>query len=358
MGNLILDSLEIRGFRCFRHLQIERLGRVNLIVGKNNVGKSALLEALLLYAGRNAWPLVWELLATRDEGPWPPHDILGMLQSLKYLFYGRKDIRLGVSPIQIGPTNLPRGSLSLEVTWFENKGNQLVLSSYSEDQFIRGNLTPSISLNIGKGALYFHLSPSPGLAKIGFGEINHVFIPTQGLNDQNFEELWSNIALRFEEEVLDALRLAAPGIEGLRFVKAVSTREEERLAIVKVADIEDPIPLRSLGNGMLRILGIALAIVNAKDGMLFIDEFENGLYFSMQSKIWHLIFQLAQRLNVQVFATTHSWDCIEGFQKVAQENEQVEGLLISLENRKAGIKAVLFNEEELGIVARERIEVR
>lgn len=54
MSNLILDSLEIRNFRGFNHLQIERLARVNLIVGKNNVGKSSLLEAIELYARREA----------------------------------------------------------------------------------------------------------------------------------------------------------------------------------------------------------------------------------------------------------------------------------------------------------------
>src|SRR5262245_60205982 len=44
MGNLILDSLEIQNFRTFQHLRIEKLGRVNLITGKNNVGKTSLLE--------------------------------------------------------------------------------------------------------------------------------------------------------------------------------------------------------------------------------------------------------------------------------------------------------------------------
>ncbi len=47
---LLLNSLEIKGYRCFEHLTIEKLGRVNLIVGKNNVGKTALLEALSVYA--------------------------------------------------------------------------------------------------------------------------------------------------------------------------------------------------------------------------------------------------------------------------------------------------------------------
>jgi AAA15 family ATPase/GTPase len=65
MGNLILSSLEIRKFRGFQHLQIERLGRVNLIVGKNNVGKSNLLEALQMYARRASTPtIISEIMET------------------------------------------------------------------------------------------------------------------------------------------------------------------------------------------------------------------------------------------------------------------------------------------------------
>ena len=44
MGKLLLDSLEIQNFRGFHHLQIEKLGRANWIVGENNIGKSSLLE--------------------------------------------------------------------------------------------------------------------------------------------------------------------------------------------------------------------------------------------------------------------------------------------------------------------------
>src|SRR5436309_5262599 len=58
METLILNSLEIRKFRGLQHLLIERLGRVNLIVGKNNVGKSNLLEALQMYARRASTPTI------------------------------------------------------------------------------------------------------------------------------------------------------------------------------------------------------------------------------------------------------------------------------------------------------------
>lgn len=108
---------------------------------------------------------------------------------------------------------------------------------------------------------------------------------------------------------------------------------------------------------MQRVLGIALALVNAKDSMLLIDEFEDGLYTAILPDIWKLIFRIAERLNVQVFATTHSWECIEGFQQAAQESPQ-EGLLIRLQYKQNEIAAILYDKEELSIVTRGRIEVR
>ena len=80
MGTLILSSLEIRNFRGFRHLQIERLGRVNLIVGKNNVGKSNLQEALQIYARRASAPtIISEVMETSKEIRQPSKEITCVL---------------------------------------------------------------------------------------------------------------------------------------------------------------------------------------------------------------------------------------------------------------------------------------
>src|SRR5205085_5473965 len=99
----MLPNLEIREFRTFRHLQIERLGRVNLIVGKNNVGKTSLLEALQLYAHRASPTLIWQILGTHDERRYSlgvrngrsylssTRSVIGvddLLSAFKYLFYG------------------------------------------------------------------------------------------------------------------------------------------------------------------------------------------------------------------------------------------------------------------------------
>ena len=126
----------------------------------------------------------------------------------------------------------------------------------------------------------------------------------------------------------------------------------------RITGIDEPLPLRSLGDGMQRMLGIALALANAQDGILLVDEVENGIHYSVQPELWQLVFRLARRLNIQVFATTHSWDCIKGFQEAAQEDKQNEGLLIRLESKKDDIGVTLFDERKLAIATREEIEVR
>jgi len=185
-----------------------------------------------------------------------------------------------------------------------------------------------------------------------------VLTPAHGLSGHRLIELWDGIALtKFEADVLAALRLIAPGLVDLNFI-STPLSGGERIPIVKIKDSDEPLPLYSLGDGMLRALGISLALVNAKDGILLIDEFENGLYYSVQPDLWRLIFQVARRLNVQVFATTHSWDCIKAFQQAAQENAQEEGIVIRLSIKKGAVNVTLFDEEELGIATREQIEVR
>lgn len=381
MGNLVLNSLEIKGFRGFRHLQIERLGRVNLIVGKNNVGKSSVLEALQLYARRGSPTLIWELLRSRDESRYSSGgrdesrytpssssiDIEDQLLAIRYLFYGRKDVRTDVQPIQIGPVNSPDEMLSIAVGWYmEELDEQAHLKRrllQPEEYNLVDNPVPRFTTQLGREARVdypLNRSAVARLVRFELKEINCISRSADGQprERENIGNLWDSISLTsLEQEVLNSLRIIAPGVQGLSIVGDPGSARG-RIPIVKIKDIDEPLPLRSLGDGMQRMLGIALALVNAKDGMLLIDEIENGIHYSVQLELWQLIFELARRLNVQVFATTHSWDCIKAFQVAAQEDKQEEGLLIRLSLRKDEVVATLFDERQLGIATREQIEVR
>jgi hypothetical protein len=365
MATLILNSLGVRNFRAFHDLKIERLGRVNLIVGKNNVGKTSLLEALQLYARKAPTPAyIWDIMKNRRETRQSFKEVKDMLATLRYLFYGRKDVLPGLEPIEIGPMNSSKETLSIGIIWtvieYLPDRSARVRPLGQEENYVSDDLLPYLSIEMGDSGTSYSLEPtsSQPVVRLNTNEIPCITTSASGLSGQRLTELWDGIALTdLEDDVLSALKLIAPGVKDLNFV-STPLSGSERIPVVRIADINEPLPLYSLGDGMLRTLGISLALVNAKDGLLLIDEFENGLYYTVQPELWRFIFQVARRLNVQVFATTHSWDCIEGFQKAARTAQEEEGLLIRLESKKGEITATLYDKQELGIATREQIEVR
>ncbi|MGH9765140.1 MAG: AAA family ATPase, partial [Blastocatellia bacterium] len=170
---------------------------------------------------------------------------------------------------------------------------------------------------------------------------------------------WDRIALTsLEAEVVDALRIIESDIERLNLLSdAGRENETERVPKVKLRGEDEPVLLRSLGDGMNRLFGIALALANAKAGVLLIDEIENGLHYSVQKDVWRLVFETATRLDVQVFATTHSLDCISAFQCAAVESKE-EAMLVRLQEKNGETTATLFDRRRLGIATQEVIEIR
>ena len=109
---------------------------------------------------------------------------------------------------------------------------------------------------------------------------------------------------------------------------------------------------------MNRLFSIILALVNARKGLLLIDEFENGLHHSVHFKAWKMILELARELNVQVFATCHSWDTIKALGQAAGKNKYNEAVLVKLERIHEQIIPTVFEGDDLRIITDQRIEIR
>jgi predicted ATPase len=359
MASLALPSLQVQGFRGFQNLQIEKLGRVNLIVGKNNIGKSSLLEAIQLYAATDLPRSLWQVLAAHGENR--GRKVESALSSVKYLFFGRKDITGPTDPIKIGPIDNPEQQLRISINFYAPKVDEEGVRTFKilspEEYDTAENLTPRFSIRIGNTfRKSYSLDPAvrPKLSRTEIKGIKVVSVGANGLNEREIAQLWDNVTLTdYEQDVLKALRIVAPGIEAINI-----TSMHDHIPIVKVQGMTEPFLIRSLGDGMQRMLGIALALVNAQIGFLLIDEVENGLHYSVQEDLWKLVFQIAHQLNVQIFATTHSWDCITAFQQAVQDEESEEGVLIRLEYKKDDIVATLFDKRKLAIATRSHIEVR
>ena len=368
MNELILDSLQVRGFRTFEALEIPRLGRVNLITGKNNVGKTCLLEALQLYARRGEPAVLRQLLRRREETYYSntlkQDEAMNLLSDIKYLFHGRPNVASGTCRLEVGSLSQPANRLALEV----ESGQLEQRSLFSTEEMLAAKVSESnvlqFSIRIGESPFpvsvpmlpsYFGNRFIPGLSDTG---IKHTFIWSRGLSNPQLGYWWDEIALTDrEDDVIAALGIIAPGITRVSMVSQHSGNPE-RTAIIKTRGHTNPLPMRSLGEGMNRMFGLALALATSDGGMLLVDEIETGLHYSVQADMWRVIFATAQRLNVQVFATTHSLDCIRAFEEAAREDKHEEAVLIRLEERGGKVIAIDFDERKLAIATREGIEVR
>ncbi len=176
-------------------------------------------------------------------------------------------------------------------------------------------------------------------------------------------KIWDEIALTDDEdrtvrafrEILDihVERIAVVG-NGIR-ARGV---DSDRRILVKVRGNSHPIPLVSLGDGAFRLFTFAVALANSKDGFLVVDEAENGIHYSIQKMFWKLILQTAQELNVQVLATTHSWDCVRGFAQALLDSEKFDGTLVRVEKEAEETFAVPYTKNEIQAAAEYGIEVR
>jgi predicted ATPase len=372
MANPVLSSLEINQFRAFNRLLIENFGRVNLVVGKNNVGKTTFLEALWLYTQR-ARPLVLiELLRSRDEysrpSRYPQENSINSKEriwDIKHLFYGHIDLRSRPGSITIGPANVPDETLYISIRWYTSESDEEGVPRRRpvDDPSKRPEAEPYLVTQLGNKTVHLRLERvmERRFEPIAGSDIDIIpsrFLKANGLSAEEVAQLWDNIALTdWEETVVDALHIIAPEVRRISFLGA-QERHLDRIPVVRINGIAEPVSLRSMGEGMNRLLGVILALVSARSGILLVDEIESGLHYSVQTDIWRIIFEISRKLNVQVFATTHSWDCIEAFQRAAVEDSMDEGVLIRLENRGFGIGATLFNERRLSIATKEQVEVR
>jgi len=340
-----LTSIRIQNFRVFRDLMVDSLGRVNLIVGKNNVGKTSLLEAVHLYVSYDTSRVLNDIVNGRD---------LRDLDASRR----RETSEYGV---HVPPErHLIHGRPSLDMaargdSWDDLPGVEI---SSTPDQ----NQPLSVYLHLPEKSRSAYadvlVGEDRGQASV-FGQerVRSVFVSAMtGESRVQVEEIWDRVELTpREENVLDALRIIEPDLLDVRLRDRSPSGENskgtsKRIALVRVKDSEEPESLRSLGAGMNRLFEIALALIDAENGVLLIDEIENGLHHSIHPKVWRLIFETAQKLDIQVFATTHSYDALRAFEHVANEYPDDESVLVQLRRRRSepgDVVAVTAGEDEL-----------
>ena len=113
-------------------------------------------------------------------------------------------------------------------------------------------------------------------------------------------------------EVTEAMRLLLPNLEAIHFLSSEGSSELEEGILLATSEFSMRTPLGSHGEGMRRLMMMSLSLLESRGGVLLVDEIDTGLHYSILGDVWRLVIETAIKHDVQVFATTHSYDCIRG----------------------------------------------
>ncbi len=381
----MLKSFQIINFRLFQHLEIRRLNRVNLIVGKNNAGKSTFLEAVTLYAS-NASPSVFlDLVESRQEN-WAseaqPQSQNFTGNSVRHLFFGHKLPKIGEQGILMGEVS-SNTKIHVSAAAYQNKADdedtvrKIRISGIQLDLFDEDPSSFEVFLVAEEGERTRRLFRLDGedMRSIRRNtairlyqrqdiepKLIYQIVSTGNMSNRKLAALWDLTSLtNLESDVISSLGIIDNRVSGVAFVEDINQNQkrtgENRIPLIKLEGIDEPLQLKSMGDGMTRLFHIIVALVNAQNGLLLIDEFENGLHWSIQPRVWDIVFQLAEKLNVQVFATTHSRDCVQGFDS-AWNKYPTLGAFFRLDAKDGSIRATEYTAETLTDAIDMDVEVR
>lgn len=350
----MLNEIHIRNYRLFSSLDIPHLERVNLIVGKNNSGKSSLLEAIYLLTNDNSSSSLFSILQERGEYIIETEDSFGNVRPNRNYnvasIFNNRNISDITDSLQI--------SEKRHLFLIEKEMRQLSLLDESEE-YTHFRVTHSIDdekniyeIKISDDG---YLSSSERRRPIIFRKSSQ-FVTTKNTDYRELSKIWDKITLTpNEDRVIKALKIIDPEVERISFT---SQQSSSNGILLKLTHMDIPIPLGSMGDGMRRILNIAVSLAVSTHQVLLIDEIDTGLHYSTLVDMWKLVLQTAHDLDVQVFATTHSWDCVEAFQQALSENQANSGQVIRIDRKNDKFKPVIYDRKRLNIAVEQEIEVR
>ncbi len=307
----MITKLTLQNFRCFQDFSLDGIRPVTLIAGANNVGKSTLLEGIFLFVDRNSSDVFWKLNSWRGLH----HVNLSPKMLWESLFQNMNP----ETSIRICITN----DMEEQTTIF-SKDTSFSLSSIPEKtspfpQGVRISLANSYPLKLvytdqTRNDISHFLISETGVTRILQKSIVnvtpyiHYFSSRVILSPQEAAEMFGKIEMAGNKShCVEVLKLLDPRIKDLSVIVI-----GEVPGIFADLGLSSRLSVNMLGDGINKLMHIALLMLANPGAIILIDEIENGFHYSFFPKLWEIIGKLAVETKCQVFATTHSYECING----------------------------------------------
>jgi AAA15 family ATPase/GTPase len=383
----MLQSLKIEGFRGFQNFEMANLGRINLLVGKNNSGKTSILEAIQFLYAQNNIDIFLETISYRGEFGWSESNLPSRTKVFEicHLFPGheiipsKEIIIIGSRESHQESVTISVKSIPIQLSLFSDKNDDLNNDNIFDDEEWN-KLLLSIRWSQSQKPIELELLANGTLArdsirrmaslsrishKIGIdNKIELRFLTPFSLTSSDMAALFDNIVLSpLEDLIIESLKIIEPKIERIASVGSGKYLTSNNLGVrggflIKIKNHDQPIPIGSLGDGIWRMLGLVLAMVNLENGILLVDEIDSGLHFTVMTDMWKVVWETAKKLNIQVFATTHSRDCWQSLAELITEEKITDNEITIQRIDREKSQSVIFDPEEIVIAAKSNLEVR
>ena len=356
---MIASKISVQNFRCFEKITIDDLQQVNLIVGKNNVGKTALLETIFIMAGTSP-----ELMLRTD-----------VFRGMRTLNINLSGSTMTESPLNSFFHNFDSTKEIIIRAEHQDKWNQVIIksrppstilmSTTDEDGRIalRGeqsrilaeflyenseNDSFSNKLTLSPEKKLFSGDKRPQVAYETIFLHNVVYNPSEDAN-----RLGSLLEMKKDSEVVEALKILEPRIKDIK----IAPRAGE---ITILIDIGQPrlMPIALSGLGMMKLLRLIVNMLSVPGGILLIDEIEVGLHWRSFLSIWKVMTKLSKSYDVQVFATTHSRECLNAAVEAFSNEQEFNLGVFRLEQTKNGLQSIAYSKDTIKAAIDNDLEIR
>ena len=355
-----LDNLTIHRFRGLRDLTLQDVGQINILVGGNNSGKTSVLEAISTYC-RPLDPLEWLNTSWRRE---IKSSRKSRLEALKWLFpQNKEEEQLDFYQMETRVSGngkfLVRESRAI---YQEIEGVELSEDDESQssddlgfDNTLRGaeiELKAIISDSPNELSEIFEIWKNERLTNRRIR--SDAMLPVDTVTPFSHRIEQSQVGLlseatfhRFKPEVIKLLQVMDSGIINLEILSHGGNRSSLYIDHKQVGIS----PLSSFGDGVRRLLFIALTLTKVRGGVLLIDEIETAIHTEALRSSFASIVQWCKLMDVQLFATTHSLEAIDAMLDASDAERDL--VLYRLEKRESQTKAIRLDRETLHIVRDE-----
>lgn len=323
-------KITVENYKIFKDFNFEKLNRINLIVGKNNTGKTSLLEAIFLLSKQNDISSFLNLLKLKNK-----------FSDFNYEWLNKIFIdNISISGVFSDVTT----HLNIEKFETDDKVDKKedYLASYKMSAITDGNIQETIIHTFKYNELQRENKKIRNLCSCIIKSPYYYNLEevVETYNEAVEKKINNKSCL---ELVVDYMKKIDCKIKGVQ----LTTESNIKRFVVDYDDNSNKnnLDITNYGEGIQRLFEIALSFAYAKNGVICIDEFETSFHYGLLEDFTKFIQELAIKFNVQVFITTHSKECVDAFVKNGYRNNDISAFLLkNLENK---ISTVYIGGERL-----------